>query len=395
MAKGIERSIMYRAVRFELRPTEAERTLLHRASENLRTVWNEALAERVSAYDAWKVAKEIGKENEVKLPTVFDQINKLTARRKGDAEFLFAPRDWQEETLDRLNSSFLSFFQLVKRGDRDARPPRAREVGFFQVVLGRAGFGIKGDHVTFAPNLFGKGTLSFQIPAYCLEKLSHGKVKKFTLSRDEHKLAKPGRYWLSIVYEAPQPVVLPHVSSDIVYLALGASSIGVLKGTYEEVVDLWRPDKHWIPLIESVEKRMKNSAITKGSKQWQRLMKARRNMFERMSRQQRQNHREVVAGLLRLGKHFVVTDYVVRSKRGKLADKKVDERRGSLGLNFASQNTGSFLDLMMHLEEKVKETGGTVTRHKIVTSPPHGLGIGHKNKIGMARHLQSEFLAIA
>lgn len=251
---------------------------------------------------------------------------------------------------------------------------------------------MKGSNVTFAPNLFGKGTLSFPIPPYCTEKLSCGTVKKFTLSRDEHNLAKPGKYWLSIVYEEPQPEVLPHVSSDIVYLSLGASSIGIRKGDHEEVIDLWRPDKHWKPLIESVEKRMKNSSLTKGSKKWQKLTVARRDMFERMSRQQRQNHREMVAKFLRLGKHFVVTDYVVRSKQGKLADRKVDERGGSQGLNWASQNTGSFLDLMMHLEEKVKEVGGTVTRHKVTTPPPHGLGIGRENKIGMARHLESEFL---
>lgn len=132
MAKGKERSVFYRAIRFELRPNEAERALIHKISENLRTVWNEALAERMSAYEMWRAAKAVGKEKEIKLPTLFDQINKLTARREGDKEFAFTPRNWQEETLDQLNGSFLSFFQLVKRGDKDARTPRAREVGFFK-----------------------------------------------------------------------------------------------------------------------------------------------------------------------------------------------------------------------------------------------------------------------
>lgn len=394
MAKGQERAVMYRAIRFEIVPTEAQLKILLRVSEVLRLVWNEALLPRLEALEQWLAARknEKGSEKGIKIPTLFDQINLLTMRREGDEVFGGIPRNWQEETLDRLNGSFQSFFQLRKNNDPHARTPRERSEGFFQVIPGRSGFAITNGTVHFAPQIFGKGVLAFPIPEYCRAKLAEGKVKKFALSRDEHDLAKAGKFWLSIVYEMVQPATVPYATDDCVFVALGASSIGIHTKDREEVIDLWRPDKHWKPKIEEVEKRMKAETIKKGSRQWIRLVHARRDMFLRMSRQQKQNHREVVKYFLTFGKHFVVTDYVVRSKQGKLADRKVHERGGPQGLNWAAQNTGSFLDLLMHLEEKVKEVGGSVVKHKIMTKPPQGIGIGRESKIAMACHLQSEYM---
>ena len=391
MAKNKERAVYYRAVRFGIFPTETQQALLLRISEVLRTTWNEALEPRMAALAAWRAVKESGVKTEVKFPTLFDQINALTTRREGDATFAYAPRNWQEETLDRLNGSFLSFAKLVKNNDKNARPPRARDAGFFQVIPGRFGFSVKGGRVHFAPNLFGKGVFEFAVPGYCQEKVEEGKIKKFTLSRDEPNLAKPGQFWLSIVYEVPQPALIPVTGDERVYIALGASSIGVVTKAHEIVMPLWRPDKHWKERIASVEKRLENPKLKKGSKHSTKLWSARRRMFELMRQQQRQNHREMVRTLLGFGKHFVVSDYVVRSKPGKLADRKDGERGGSHGLNWAAQNTGSFLDLLMVLEERVKEVGGSVTKMKL-PPPPRGIGRGSENKVPMARHVRQTFL---
>lgn len=398
MAKNQERPVYYRAVRFPIEPTEVQIMLLCRVSEVLRTTWNESLEPRLDALTTWRTAKESGTEKEVKFPSLFDQINLLTARRDGDAEFAFSPRNWQEETLDRLNGSFLSFAKLVKNGDRDAKPPRSREVGFFQVIPGRSGFKVEGGKVQFAPNLFGKGTLEFGVPAYCQEKLAEGKVKKFTISRDEAKLTKPGRFWLSIVYEVPQPEAFPAKDEERVYVSLGASSLGVKTTSKEGVITLWRPDKHWKEKIGIVEERLKNPDLKKGSRRSQKLWDARRRMFEIMRLQQRQNHREVVRRLLGFGKHFVVPNYVIRSKPGKLADRKVAERGGSDGLNWAAQNTGGFLDLLIVLEERVKEVGGSVTKVKL-PEPSHGIHrdpsdqtVMMKYKLAMAEHVRQTFL---
>jgi putative transposase len=397
MAKGKERAVMYRAVRFEVVPTSTQLALLMQISAVLRTVWNEALVPRLEAFARWVEARkeEKGSEKRIKIPTLFDQINLLTARREGDATFAGIPRNWQEETLDRLNGSFQSFFQLRKNNDPHARTPRERGERFFQVIPGRSGFAVTEGVVHFAPQVFGKGVLAFPVPEYCRAKLADGKVKKFTLSRDEHDLRKPGRFWVSIVYEIPAPTVAPVGTGEEVYLSLGASSLGVLSKEGAHTVKLWRPDKHWKPKIEALETRLKNEKITKGSRKWTGLMDARRRMFELERIQQRQNHREVVKELLQYGKHFVVTDYTVRSKPGKLADRKVEERGGPQGLNWAAQNTGSFLHLLMHLEEKVKEVGGSVTRHKLTEAPPRGIGQGHENKVAMAKFLKEDYYACA
>ena len=393
MAKGKERAVIYRAVKFAVVPTPMQLELLIQISTVLRIVWNEALLPRIEAFALWIEARKVekGSEKGIKIPTLFDQINLLTARREGDAAFGGIPRNWQEETLDRLNGSFQSFFQLRKNNDPHARTPRERGEGFFQVIPGRSGFGVSDDMVQFAPQVFGKGVLAFPIPEYCRRKLREGKVKKFTLSRDEHDLRKPGRFWVSIVYELEQPEIASMIDGEEVYLALGASSLGVLSKDGAHTVKLWRPDKHWKPKIEALETRQKSESVTKGSRKWKRLMDARKRMFELERLQQRQNHREVVKALLRHGKHFVVTDYTVRSKPGKLADRKETDRGGPQGLNWAAQNTGSFLHLIMHLEEKVKEVGGTVTRHKLTTAPPRGIGHGHENKVAMAEFLKDDY----
>ena len=110
-----------------------------------------------------------------------------------------------------------------------------------------------------------------------------------------------------------------------------------------------------------------------------------------MSEQQKLDRREIVSrGLLSHGVHFVVTDLVVRSKKGKLADGQNQERGGSLGLNWSAQNTGSIGFLVEWLSEKVREQGGTVRKHKLVGPFPDGQG--HEVKLPMVRLLREQFL---
>jgi hypothetical protein len=410
MAKGNKRAVLVRTAKFPIYPSLSQEAIFLIISENLRRVWNEALPDRMRALASYRaskvlaytivsgaVAEVLGSKVKqvVKMPTFYDQVNELTKKREEES-FGSVPRNWQEETLDRLAGSFDSFFALVKNGDYDARPPRERGKNFFQVIPGRSGFTIKNGFIEFAPNTFGKGVLRFAIPQYQQDCIANGTPKKFVIARNVADLSKESGWSISVNYEIPQPVMLPQEENQTVYLALGASSVGVVCGTsaspVEDVLFFWRPDKHWKKKIEEIEDRIKKSNLVQGSLAWCRLMTARKEIFARMSRQQRQNHREMVAKLLLLGKHFIVTDYVVRSKKGKLADSKDTDRGGSQGLNWSSQNTGSFLDFVMHLEEKVKEVGGSVTKHRLTTKPPQGIGIGSKNKVAMARHLRREIL---
>ncbi len=293
------------------------------------------------------------------------------------------PRNWQEETLDALDGAFKSFFVLVKNGDSAARPPWQRRERYFCEIPGRSGLSIGEESVVFAPNIFGKETLRFPIPKYCQALLRDRKVKKFTLFRDEALLSQPGRFWVSVVYEldAPQPEALR--SERAVFVAVGASWLGVVHAGGEEVIKLWRPDKHWKPRIDALEERLKN--CTKGSRTWHRRVSAARKMYRLMAAQQKQNQREVVKRLLRYGSmHFVVEDFLIR---GGLADGSKPERAK---LNWGVQNTGSIARLVAHLNEKAKEHGGFVLKHKPSSQPISGLH--GTNKIPMAQRLKRDFL---
>jgi len=417
MAKGSEKDdVLYRVVKFEIKPKEDQLAILRRISDNLWLVWDEALAARqrnfdthiAPIYEAIKLATQqqdtaLVKELRETLKaaykehplTLFDQINALTPRRESDKGFASTPRNWQEETLDTLDGAFKSFVELRKNSDPKARPPRLRSEWDFNEIPGRSGFSIRGGRITLAPNIFGKGMLSWKIPQdYQGIMLSRAtKVKKFTLYRDEHDMRKSGRFWISIAYEIPKPAMKPFVAEQAVYVSLGASSIGIVSPHGEETIPLWRADKHWKPRTDSLSERMDD--CTKGSRKWRKRMEARQKMFRIMASQQKQDRREIVAiDLLHLhGVHFVVSDIVVRSKPGHIADSSQKDRGGALGLNWSAQNTGSIAYLVQWLEEKVKEYGGTVRKHKLPPELIPAAGIGHENKITMAHALRDHFLS--
>ncbi len=384
MAKGqkSERSVLYRAIKFELHPNDEQLRLLLLVSNALRETYNRALAERVVAYREYQLWREYGGPKPA-MPTLFDQINALTALRASPADFA-PPRNWQEETLDALDGAFKSFFALVKNGDRDARPPWERRLECACEIPGRSGFVLNDNELVLAPRVFGKHTLVFKIPEYCKQQLGRGqKVKKITLFRDEEWLSRPGRWWISLVYEIDKPEPLAFVQERAVYLAVGATWLGVVSPQGEQIIKLWRPDKHWKPKIDSLDSHMKS--YQRGSRHWRRCNAAKRNMLRIMAAQQKQNQREVVRKLLKLGTHFVVEDLLIR---GGLADASKKERRGALGLNWSVQNTGSIARLVSHLEEKVQEYGGFVVKRKPNTPPIPGRD--GSNKIAMAKRLQAD-----
>lgn len=414
MAKGKNDNLLYRVVKFEIHPTPEQIALLERVSGNLRQVWNEALTERnklfeehvAPVYALIKNAQDSGLTDEVcelkkvlkdrfkkHRITFFDQVNALTPKRDNDSGFASVTRNWQEETLDTLEGAFKSFMTLRKKGDPDARTPRIKDEGYFCEIPGRSGFAMSnGLFKLSCKKTFGETEFVFPIPEYQQYRLSSAvKVRKFTLYRDERNMAKPGRFWVSIAYDISRKELERFVPEHAVYISLGSSSIGIISPCGEETVPLWRADKYWKPKVDAVVERMK--FCKQGSRKWHKRNGAKRTMQKKMGAQQKIDRREVVVNLLTHGVHFVVTDYVVRSKEGKLADSAKPERGGSpTGLNWSAQNTGSIAYLVQWLEEKVKEHGGSVTKHKLTldSTPP---AQGHENKVWMAQKLKDSFLA--
>lgn len=426
MPKGQKKTdVLSRTERWELRVTSEQEKLLVAISTAQIQVYNWAFDWRIKAYQLQKslsvgqaktsfadCLKQVGKDewglempDEIKRH-LYIQINGLSHFGKRPLRY---PRNWDEETLDMLNSNMSSYFTLLERGDPDARRTRKRIEGRFYAIPGRSGFSIRKGKLVFAPNIFGRDTLAFDIPEeYQLPLLARAKhITKMVISRDEPWLNKPGRYWASVSYEIPKPEEEPFVPEEAVYVALGTASIGIFSSKGEEVVELWSVDGHWIPKIDDIEVSLRAPKtddnpwpIQKGSKKWRKLKAKRRKMFDLMSRQQTQNRREVVSlrliekvvdGIIRgHGVHFVVSDIVIRSKEGKLADGSKAGRGGSQGLNRQAQGKGMAY-LAQWLSVKAPEVGGTVRKHRF--EPPPGLPHGKDNKLALARALRQSFLA--
>ncbi len=423
MAKNPKRKkeeILARTIKWELALSPEQEALIIRISDGLREYYNWALETEQSAFDAYTAAvkanpevKPNGKKhlNEIDLYSRFSPIR----ARDGDAGLYRAtvPANWVlESSLKACTAAYRSFFALVKNGDHDARTPRAHESGWFHTIQGGSAFSVKGDRVVLAPQIFGADTLAFPIPAaYQLKALAHSvRNAKFQITRSERNLQKPAGFFISVTYEIPLPEQVPFVPEEAVYIALGASSIGVVSSKGEEVIPLWRPDKHWKPRTVAIEATLGRNAkapghpraLQKGSRKWQKLEAKRRKMFRIMGAQQMQNRREVVSiDLIKKvlsegvhGVHFVVTDLVVRSKEGKLADASKKGRGGHTGLNWAAQNTGTIAYLVDWLKEKVREHGGSVRKHKLpLTALPSPLPQGDERKILIARALRTDFLS--
>jgi len=436
---GKEHSYLYRAVKFKIFPDAGQRKTLQSISDNLWSVWNDALAERVTLfemhhkplYEAIKTAREENDEirlYELRLKlkqafrdhriTHFDQCKSLTPRRKTSASFAAVPCAWQQETLKILDGAFRSYLSLKKKGDLFARPPREQRAEEFFEIQGLLSFALGvGDHkvaaqkkiassmirllhegrqaeIVLSPgkSLPGGAELRFKLASYAGKKLGEAvRVKKFTLYRDPPDMRQSGNFWISLAYEVEKTEAIPFDPNRAVYIALGASSLGVVSPSGEEVLKLWRPDKHWEPKRDTLKKRI--AMCTKGSRAWKRRQNAKLCIEQKSARQRKDSDRKIVIEkLVAHGVHFVISDIVIRGKKGRLADASKEERGGVLGLNWSAQNTG-IARLVQHLEQKAEEHGGSVRKFRATSKLPTDIGQGHENKIAMARRLKDDFLA--
>ncbi len=408
---GEKPEVLYRTQVFEARPVGRTLDIILAVSEVLRQVFNRALSARRKAFEAFiapvyeelKLASKAGQDvapAKKKLAqsfkehgiTLFDQINELTTLRKEQSAWGEVTRNFLEETLVTLDGAVKSFLALRKNGDYDAKMPRERPEGTFSEIRGRFGFKVEKDKLILSCGKIARGEkLIFSIPEYQQKELGKAqRIKEFRIRRDIRDLSKPGRYIVSVTYEIEKPEKIPLVLLDAAFVALGASSIGIISKDGVKVQKLWRPDKHWEPKIAAVEARMKK--LKRGSRKWGRLNAAKRRMEGLKARQQKHNQQTLAKRIAGKSVHVVVTDLVVRSKVGKLADSGKPSRGGMLGLNWSAQNTGSIGRLVAHMEDKTAEKGGRVLRHKLVldTPPP---GKGHRNKRWMAERLRESFLA--
>jgi hypothetical protein len=417
MARKLDRDQVYtRAVRFRVNVTPEQEGCFLRWSDHSYLVWNKG----VEASTAWYnqhivplVARLRQAESDEAKQTCRDAIRDRFAQAKAEKEdtgpysdfhfnFLLTawrqeesgwnefPTDWQRETLRSLSGAIKSWQALRSRGDPDAHRPQERDPEHFnELICYGSGWKIKEGRILLSAKLFGSVDMSFAITQspYVQDFLGNAqKLVRCVVNRVPSDLRKPGQWYVSLIADFARPEGVPFDPETAVYVALGATSIGVVSPLGEAEFPLWRPDKHWMPLIMSANEKMKR--YTKGSRRHRKVNVRLQGSYRKMARQQHQNHCEVVVHkLLPHGVNFVITDLVVRSKKGKLADGSNPDRTGMLGANWAAQNTGSLADLASQLGVKAEEQGGVVVKF-LPPDPRQKL-----SKVEMAQHLRRHFLA--
>ncbi len=295
---GDKPAVLVRAVKFPVLPNTEQEQLLRQISDNLMEIWNNALQERMTYFhevlkplfearrssgntpelsESLKMAYAQAPVNVDSKNTARSQRTRLTTLRRERSTYARIPCAWQQETLVILEGAYDSFNALRKNGDVTAHPPRQKDAHGFCEIQGLLSWQLQTGKLDIAPqkklddvhqhaiasaealsivlspgkSLWDGVELRFAAPEYQKLKLARAvKLNKFVLSRDQK-----GRYQMSIMYAIPAPDSIAHEPKDVAFVALGASHLSVVSKHGETVIDLWRPDKHWKPLIEEAKRR--------------------------------------------------------------------------------------------------------------------------------------------
>ncbi len=379
--KRKKEEMIQRTAKWPLSLSPEQEALIVKVSDGLREWYNWALDTEKSAYETHRAALKEDPEAKPKredIPVRNRSLHPVRPLRGQDAsDGLFrakVPANWVLETFKAAVAGYKSFFALVKNGDPDARTPKSRDAGYFQAIPGCSAFSKKGNRMVLAPEIFGPDTLAFLIRRSTRRRCSRVRYGWRSSSSAATSRAWPSQDASSFPYRTRSRFLsrsrsrrkkrrtsrsVPRASASFRRQARKSSP-------------LWRADAHWKPRTDAIQASLGRPAGTpghpralkKGSLKWRKLEAKRRGMFRIMGEQQKIDRREVVAielldvldGIARGCVHFVVTDLVVRSKEGKLADSSKEERGGNLGLNWAAQNTGTIAYLVQWLTEKARNT---------------------------------------
>jgi transposase len=129
---------------------------------------------------------------------------------------------------------------------------------------------------------------------------------------------------------------------------MGAGSIAISDSSGEEyIIPTRRPDKFWRKNIQSLEERVKK--CKKGSRAYNRRMKARRNMHNKSGAQHTDHQRKLAYSLVK-GVHVIVI--------GKMHTRLgLAQSSGTHDQHWGAQNTGYHMRLLLFIKEKAAERG--------------------------------------
>lgn len=276
---------------------------------------------------------------EVRRATVFKLENGETA------DLSDVSVDLARQVLKQLAGSWQSYFELRKKGDTEARPPRSKKEDFFQ-TMAWSSFSVSGDTV-LVPG-YQKKRITIKLGEYLTEQIRGREVRYLTLYRNRYN----GEFNLSVVVATPAPKQIEN-PKFIRAIDLGAGNMAVSDSTGEEyLIPTRRPDKYWMPRIAQVEKRV--GGCTKGSRAHRRRMKARRIMHEKSGNQKISYQRKLARALFTGG----VQAIIIGKSKTRLG--LAQSNSGTPDQHYGAQNTGYLFRQLLYIKEKAAERGITV-----------------------------------
>lgn len=248
--------------------------------------------------------------------------------------------DVEREVLRKLAGSYDSFFQLKKNKDQRARKPGPKEGHWFQ-TLSWSSFSIA-DGVLYAPG-YDRERIEIPLGEYLRERIQGREVVHATL------VYRDRAFELSVVTASPLPSLVEN-PKFFRAIDLGAGDVAVTDSDGAEfLIPSRRSDKFWRKQTRRIEARVR--LRTKHSRGWERLMAARRAIFEKSMDQHISYQRKLAHALV----EKKVECLVIGKPMTRLGLAKSEA--GTPDQHWGVQNTGYMFRLLRFIKEKAEERG--------------------------------------
>lgn len=301
------------------------------------------------------------------LPTVADTLITLPSGEQMRAGELSS--SLRREVCRMLAGSWQSYFELSKKKDKEARPPRKKGEGWFQTMAWpNPKIKTKNGTSCFVLPVAKGWKLEIPFDRRLTSALEGKEIKEVKVSRVRRGQSEEFCYKLSVVYAyyPPKPTETPTLMRAV---DLGAGDMAVCDSTgVSYLVPMRRPDKFWMKQIGDLEKRVES--CKKGSRAWKRRMKARQRMHNKSGDQKTDFQRKLALSLIAKkvrGDDGNVVKWertcdiiVIGESKVRLGLAKSD--KGVAKQHFGVQNTGYMDRLTRFIEEKATEFGVLVVK---------------------------------
>ncbi|MBU2597767.1 MAG: transposase [Actinobacteria bacterium] len=317
-------------------PDSGQEEILWQLSEKCRLIYNFALSERI---DLWK--------NKGEYVSYFKQQNDLPKIKERYPEYKWVYSKVLQYTLKTLDADYCSFFALLKKGDKKARPPKFKGKKYFTtMVYNQSGFKLKDGYVFLSQN-YSKTPLKFKIS----DKFKFNEVYQVSVFKKDDK------FYISITYNRQ---VKDYIDNN----KYQAFDLGIIKHTAVNLnakfIELKnsRVDKYWQKKIQSIQSRRDH--CKKGSRKWNILNNNLKLMKKKSANQTKDFQHKLSRKIIDNTKAntIIVGDLSVKDMSKKKKGKS--NHKGTRGLNRAIQNTGTLGRFVRFLTYKAELIGKRV-----------------------------------